>query len=183
PPEIAQATSCRVPWRACFGYYRTMLAYGACRWRTPRSRLGRRGRPGDGEVIAGRVEGAQTVAVGRIAQFHAEHGLELVVACSNAPLVEAQYHRRDRLAGLRIGNLRRRIDANEVRGKRDLFARRCRFIVDNVEDAVGASCEGRIDRLRDVVDVDAVRDVPRLGDAVHRAAQEPHHCVLSRTVD
>ena len=67
--------------------------------------------------------------------------------------------------------------------KRDLFARRCRFVVHDVEDAVGASREGRIDRLRDVVDVDAVGDVAGLGDAVHRAAPQPHHCVLSRTVD
>src|SRR6516162_8561523 len=84
------------------------------RGRTARSRLDRRGRPGNGEVIAGRVEGAQAVAVGRIAQRHAEHGLELVVARPNAPLVEAQRHGRDRFAGLRIGDLGRRIDADEV---------------------------------------------------------------------
>src|SRR5262249_48321007 len=55
-------------------------------------RLGRRRRLGDGEVIAGRVEGAQAVAVGRIAQLYTEHGLELLVACPNAPVVEAQRH-------------------------------------------------------------------------------------------
>src|SRR5260370_255940 len=46
--------------------YASMLRLSR-RWRTARSRLGRRGRPGDGEVIAGRIEGAQAVAVGRIA--------------------------------------------------------------------------------------------------------------------
>src|SRR5262249_61622236 len=60
--------------------------------RTARPRLGRRRRLGDGEVIAGRVEGAQAGAVGRIAQPHAEHGLELVIARPNAPLVEGQQH-------------------------------------------------------------------------------------------
>src|SRR5262249_3258940 len=75
------------------------------RRRTARSRLDRRGRPGDGKVIAGRMEGAQAVAVGRIAQRHTEHGLELPVACPNAPVVEAQRHGRDQFAGLRIGDL------------------------------------------------------------------------------
>src|SRR5262245_37808694 len=91
----SRATSCRVPWRACFGYHRTMLV-GELRLsralppgRTAGLRLGRRNRLGDAEMIAGRVEGAQTVAIGRIAQPHAEHGLELVVACPNAPVVEA----------------------------------------------------------------------------------------------
>src|SRR6516165_11178546 len=60
------------------------------RRRTARSRLDRRGRPGDGEMIAGRMEGAQAVAVVRIAQRHTEHGLELLVACPNASVVEAQ---------------------------------------------------------------------------------------------
>src|SRR5215471_810143 len=152
------------------------------RRRTAQSRLDWRGRPGDGEMIAGRMEGAQAVAVGRIAQRYTEHGLELLVARPNAPIVEAQRHGRDQFAGLRIGDLGRRIDADEMCRKRDLFARRCRFVVHDVEYAVGASCEGRIDRLRDVVDVDAVRDVAGLGDAVHRAAQEPRHCVLCRAV-
>src|SRR6516225_2955751 len=58
--------------------------------RTARPRLGWRRRLDGGEMIAGRVESASAVAVGRIAQPHAEHGLELVIACPNAPVVEAQ---------------------------------------------------------------------------------------------
>src|SRR5215471_6884538 len=106
-------TSCRVAWRACFGYHRTMLV----------ERLGRCSRFGDAEMIAGRVEGAQAIPISWIAQPHAEHGLELVVARPNAPVVEAQRHGRDQFAGVRIRDLGRRIDADEARRKRDLFAR------------------------------------------------------------
>ena len=84
---------------------------------------------------------------------------------------------------LLIGDFRRRRDAEKLGREGDLIAGRRRLVVDHVEHAVGAPREAGVDRLRDVVDVDAVRDVAGLGDALRGAAQEPHHAVLARPID
>src|SRR6266536_2381155 len=86
------------------------------------------------------------------------------------------------MAGL-VWDLRRGLDADQARRKCDLIARRCWLVIDNVEHAHGAARESRIDRLRNVVDVDAIRDVAGLGDTMHGTAQEAHHSVASRTID
>src|SRR5215475_2734915 len=134
-------------------------------------------------MVACVVERAQALAIVRVAKRDAELLLELVVACADAALVEAQRKRRHHLTSLDQRKLRGRCDAEEFRRECDLFARRGRLVVNDVENAVGAPRKGSVDRLRDVEDMDAVRYMPGLGDAVHRAAQEPGHAVLPGTVD
>src|SRR5262249_57994681 len=125
-------------------------------------------------MIAGFIEGTQTVAIGRIPQLHAQYLLESVVACANTALIEAQRHGREQFAGLLIRDFRRRLDGDETSRKRDLIARRGGLFIDYVEHAVGAAREGCLARLPDVVDVNAVRDVARRGDAIDTAPPEPH---------
>src|SRR6187551_3255818 len=67
-------------------------------------------------------------------------------------------------------------------GKCDLIARRGGLVVDDVEHTIRLPFEGCLDRLRDVVNVDTVRHMARLGDAMSRSAQKPDHPVLSRTI-
>src|SRR5262249_62210622 len=82
-----------------------------------------------------------------------------------------------------IWDLRWRIDADELRCKCDLIAGGGRLIVHNVENTFRAARERRVDCLRDIVDMNAVRHVTGLADAVHGAAQQTHHCVASGTID
>ena len=61
--------------------------------------------------------------------------------------------------------------------------RRRGLIIDHVEDAVRLFREGGLDRLRDVGDMNPVRHVSGLGDAMRTASKEPRERVLSRPVD
>src|SRR5207253_2678785 len=134
-------------------------------------------------MIAGLMERVQAGAGGRIPQTDIEYCLELIIARANATVVEAECNRRHQSAGLLIWDHRWRIDADELCCKCDLLARRGRLIVHNVENAFRAAREGRVYCLRDIVDVNAVRNVTGLVDAVHVAAQQTHHCVSPRTID
>src|SRR5215813_8356876 len=119
-------------------------------------------------MIAGFVKCAQAIAVGWIAQLHAEHRLELMIARANATLIEAECHGRQQVAGVLITNLWRRRDTDETGGKNDLIARRDRLVINYVEHALGATCEGCVDCLC---------------DALCGAVQEPDHSIASRTID
>ena len=80
-------------------------------------------------------------------------------------------------------NFRRRRDAEQFGRERDRHALRRRLIVGHVEHAVGAARERRVDRLRDVGDVDAVEHLARLVDALRAAARDLHQRVLAGAVN
>src|SRR2546430_11025481 len=132
-------------------------------------------------MITRLIERAEALAIVGVAQLYAERRFELVVASTNAAFIEAERERGEYLVGIRVGNFRRRRDLEKLSRKGDLRARRRRLVVHDVEYAVGAPGEGRLDCLGDVEDVDAVRHVSGLGDALRRSTQEPQHRVLPRT--
>src|SRR5262249_36080796 len=134
-------------------------------------------------MIAGFVKCAQAIAVGWLAQLHAEHRLELMIARANATLIEAECHGRQQVAGVLITNLWRRRDTDETGGKNDLIARRDRLVINYVENALGATRGGCVDCLRDVIDVRAGWVGSGRCDARCGAGQEPDHSMASRTID
>src|SRR5579863_3101920 len=134
-------------------------------------------------ALSRRKQRAQSFAVGRIEEAHAELAFELVVAYAPACLTKAQGHRRERRRGLREGNFRRRIAAKKLRGENDRVAGRARLIVGDVENSRGFACECRVDRLRDVGDMDAVENLAGLEDAPGIAARDLQERVAAGPVD
>src|SRR5215470_164771 len=134
-------------------------------------------------MIACLVQRTQALAKGWIAQRDAERVLELVVACPDASFIEAQRKWCHHLVRVREWDFRWWLDSHQRGRKRDVLAGRGRLVVNHVDDVVDAALERSINRLRDVEDMHAVRDMPGLGDAMRSAALEPEHCVLARTID
>ena len=77
-------------------------------------------------------------------------------------------------AASRERNLGRRRDAQQLGRECDRHALRGRLVIGDVEDAVGAARESRIDRLRDVGDVDAIEHLARPVDPLRAAARNLH---------
>ena len=113
---------------------------------------------------------AKSLAIGREAKRNAEFPLDQGVGDALVVAIEGARHGRQ--VGLGEGHLRRRVDPHQGRGIGDHILRRRRLVVGDVEDAGGVPCDRRLERLHDVVDMDAVEDLARLDDAV-RPARRP----------
>jgi hypothetical protein len=136
-----------------------------------------------GEASSRREQRAQTFPVGRIQQADAELALEPVVAHAPAFLPEAQRHRREQRRGFFEWYLRRRVAAEQLRGEGERIAGRARLVVGDIEDAADLAGKGRVDRLRNVGDVDAVEDLAGLDDPARVSLFDLDQGILSGSVD
>ena len=75
------------------------------------------------------------------------------------------------------------IAPQKLRREHDRIARRARLVVGDVEDAGGRARQRGIDRLRDVVDMDAIEDLAGLDDAPRIAARDLHQRVAPRSIN
>ncbi len=112
--------------------------------------------------------GFEPLEVRRVRQGDPQFGLHAGVRNLLAFGVEAPGHRREAGVG-RVG-CRRARHAQKLRPVGDDVLGRRRKIVRHVENMrAGGKTQRRFDRARDVVDVDAVGDLPRLEDTACRA--------------
>src|ERR1700728_733841 len=130
-----------------------------------------------------RQQRAQTFTVGRIQQPDAERALERVVAHAPAFLPEAQCHWRHGRCRALERNFGWRRDTEKLRGKHHRFAKRRRFVIGDIENARRTVRKRGIDRLRDVADMNAIKDLSRLDDAARFAACDLKQCILCRPVN
>src|SRR5262245_26563082 len=110
------------------------------------------------------VQRTQALTKGRIAQRDTERILELVIACPDAALIEAQRKWCHHLVRFREWDFSWWLYSHQGGRKRDVLAGRGRLVVDHVEDAIDAARDRCVDRLGDVEHMHAVRDMPGLGD-------------------
>src|SRR5689334_3559752 len=113
-------------------------------------------------MIAGVVQRAQALAKSWIAQRDTEHILEPVVARPDAAFIESQCKWRHHFVRLRERDFRWRLYPHQRGRKRDVLAGRGRLVVDYVDDTVNVPLERSVDRLCNVKDMHAVRDMPGL---------------------